>query len=197
MFCPACAKEIPETSTYCLHCGKPVQGATPAPKTGASMGWIVAAALIVVLLGVLWSGYNKRSEPSQPASLVRPAAPVLRPVSEKMFSGQLIVRAGNYVYRKFTVSPTMRDVRVVGSFHASGGSGHDIQAVLAEESEFENWINGHQAQVLYSTGQITNGKIDVYITQPGTYFLAFNNKFSLVTDKDVFAEVELSYKTPD
>ena len=24
MFCPSCGKEIPENSTFCLHCGKPI-----------------------------------------------------------------------------------------------------------------------------------------------------------------------------
>jgi hypothetical protein len=90
----------------------------------------------------------------------------------------------------------MQDARVVGSFRASGGSGNDVQVVLAEESEWENWVNGHEARVLYSTGRITTGKIDVPIAEAGTYYLAFSNAFSTFSEKDVFAEVELRYLTP-
>jgi hypothetical protein len=63
---------------------------------------------------------------------------------------------------------------VVGSFRASGGSGNDIAAVLAAESEFENWINGHQARALFATDKVTMGQLNVLITQSGSYILAFN-----------------------
>jgi len=133
-------------------------------------------------------------EPAPTGSQTENPTPVLQPVSEKLFSGQSVVRAGKYVFVKFQFdSEKMRDARVVGTFHASGGSGNDIQAVIAEESEFENWRNGHQARVLYSTDKVTNGKFDVSITETGTYYLAFSNAFSLFTDKDVFAEAELRY----
>lgn len=141
---------------------------------------------------------TRKEPPKQPpvAQSIQPPAPVLIPVTEKLTSGQTVVRAGKYIRMKFSVdTEKMQDVRVIGSFHASGGSGNDIQVVLAEESEFENWINGHQARALYSTEKITNDKMDVEITQSGTYILAFSNTYSLLTDKDVFAEVELHYKT--
>ena len=82
---------------------------------------------------------------------------------------------------------------VVGSFRASGGSGNDIAAVLAAESEFENWINGHQARALFATDKVTMGQLNVLITQSGTYILAFNNRFSLSTPKTVSADIELRY----
>ena len=74
-----------------------------------------------------------------------------------------------------------------------GRSGNDIQSVLAEESEWENWINGHNARLLYSTQKTTNGKLDVPIAEEGTYYLGFNNAFSIMSDEYVFAEIELPY----
>jgi hypothetical protein len=57
---------------------------------------------------------------------------------------EFVVKAGTVRYWTFYLSgPT----RVVGAFHASGGSRNDIEAVIAEWSECENWINGNQANV--------------------------------------------------
>ena len=92
--------------------------------------------------------------------------------------------------------PAVVNPRVVGSFRASGGSGNDIQPLLAEWSECENWINGHEARALYSRPKTTNGRFDVKIPEPGTYCIAFNNRFSLLSAKNVSADIELSYLIP-
>jgi hypothetical protein len=104
-----------------------------------------------------------------------------------------VVKAGSYVTNTFTVQPGMVNFHVVGHFNASGGTGNDIQAVLVDEDEFQNWINGHQAKAFYSTQQITNGKLDVGPLAAGRYVRAFSNKFSAFTDKYVFAEVEAQW----
>ncbi len=200
MFCPSCLKEIPEGSTFCLHCGKSVQAPEGEKRELSKAGWLLLGVVItlVIFFGARILLDSQKEPPRQPpvAQVVQPPPPVLIPVTKTLTSGQLVVRAGKYIRTKFTVdTEKMQDVRVVGSFRVSGGSGNDIQVVLAEESEFENWINGHQARAVYSTGKTTTGRLDVEITQPGTYILAFSNTFSLLTDKDVFAEVELRYKT--
>jgi predicted nucleic acid-binding Zn ribbon protein len=200
MYCPSCSKEIPQDSTFCPHCGKSVQAPGGKKRELSKAGWVVIG--IIVTLAAVFAIRplldTRKESPTQPpvAEKVQPPPPVLIPVTRTLTSGQLVVRAGTYMQTKFNVdTEKMQYVRVVGSFRASGGSGNDIQVVLADESEFENWINGHQARVLYSTGQITNGKVDVQITESGAYVLAFSNTFSTMTDKDVFAEVELRYKT--
>lgn len=79
----------------------------------------------------------------------------------------------------------------VMAVEVSGGTGNDIQVVLAEESEFQNWINGHQTHALYSTPKVTAGRINVAIREPGTYYLAFTNSFSVFSSKTVTADIEL------
>lgn len=108
--------------------------------------------------------------------------------SEKLASGQINVQAGGDVRYWINIDTTkiLRPV-IVGSFRASGGSRNDISAILAVECEFENWINGHKARVLFATDKVTTGQIQVPITQSGTYILAFNNRFSLSTPKTVAA----------
>ena len=89
----------------------------------------------------------------------------------------------------------MVDPRVTGNFTAYGGSGNDILAVVADERSYTNWINGHEAQVLWGTqGKQTTGDIEAKFLQPGEYYLAFSNRFSVFTDKQVSLEVDLNYK---
>jgi len=82
---------------------------------------------------------------------------------------------------------------VTGTFNASGGTGNDIAAVIADEMNYTNWINGHQAQVFWGTqGKETTGNFELRLKQ-GLYYLVFSNKFSAFTDK-VFLEANLNYK---
>ncbi len=90
----------------------------------------------------------------------------------------------------------MVNARVIGSFHASGGFGNDIETVLAEWDQCENWLNGHQAHVLYASGKVTNGVLDVPIQQAGTYCLAFSNKMALVSSKTVSGDIALRSMIP-
>lgn len=88
----------------------------------------------------------------------------------------------------------MLEPQIAGSFNASGGSGKDIQAVIADEENYANWINGHQAQVFWATqGKQTTGSMNVRL-RPGTYYLASSNKFSAFTAKQVFLDTSLNYK---
>jgi hypothetical protein len=59
----------------------------------------------------------------------------------------------------------------------TGSSGHDIQAVIAGEENYTNWITGHQAQAFWTTqDQQTTDNIEARL-RPGMYHLAFSNKF--------------------
>lgn len=147
------------------------------------------------LAGVFFGGTQRTVENLEiSAAQVQPVLPEARVFSEKLASGQIKVQAGGDVRYRINIDTThmLRPV-VVGSFRASGGSGNDIAAVLAAESEFENWINGHQARALFATDKVTMGQLNVLITQSGTYILAFNNRFSLSTPKTVSADIELRY----
>jgi hypothetical protein len=110
--------------------------------------------------------------------------------------GSVAVSPSQVRYWKFDTSPTMTNAHLKGEFHASGGSGNDIEAIVAEWDECENWINGHQAHVLYASGKVTNGALDVPLSQAGTYCLAFSNKMGLISGKTVSGSVALQYLLP-
>jgi hypothetical protein len=113
-----------------------------------------------------------------------------------MLFGSVAVSPLHVQYWKFETSPTMTNAHLAGEFHASGGTGNDIEAIVAQWDECENWINGHQAHVLYSSGKVTNGALDVPIPQAGTYCLAFSNKMALLSEKRVSESVTLQYLVP-
>jgi hypothetical protein len=105
-----------------------------------------------------------------------------------------MVQAKGYVQYRFTITPEMVEPTVTGTFNASGGSGNDIMAVITDDTNYTNWINGHQAKVFWGTqGQQTTGNFEVTL-RPGLYYLAFSNKFSTIASKQVFLEVDLNFK---
>src|SRR5882672_4717432 len=133
MFCLSCGKELPDGSSFCNHCGKPTT-VTPtiAPQTAQKKGatvpqfvGIVILVAVVVIGGIqaLTSRSVRTPTPTPPATA--PATPpVFVPMSTKLFTGQMVVKAGGYVTNKFTVEPGMLNFRVSGQFNASGGTGN-------------------------------------------------------------------------
>lgn len=177
------------------------------PKASNRIAWtlgVVAVVVLVLVLGVLTvsnssSNRTKASNDSAPVARAEIAAvPVPKtryvPVTQKVATGQILVKANGYVQYRITITPDMVEPTVTGNFNAAGGTGNDITAVIADEMNYTNWINGHRARVFWGTeGKQTTGAFEVRL-QPGTYYLVFSNKFSAFTDKQVFLEVDLNSK---
>ena len=162
--------------------------------------WILILGVVAVLVICIIALANRSSksgagDDAQAATSTEPKTRYV-PVSQKIATGQITVRAGGYVPYRITITPEMVDPTVTGSFTASGGSGNDIAGIVADEMNYTNWINGHEAQqVLWGTqGKQTTGEIEATILQPGEYYLVFSNQFSMFTDKQVFVEADLNYK---
>ncbi len=205
MYCPSCAKEIPEDSRFCLGCGKSIHvvaGVAPPETTRTPQrdspartrsALILLSVLIVLAVLAVFNESSRAVPPADSPSSSRFFKTSVAKV-EKLASGQIVVRAGSIWFTRFTVNTsTMSNVRVVGRFTAAGAFGNDIAEILTDEDDFENWKNGHPARALYSTGPTTVSNINAAITAPGTYYLAFSNKFSLLMERNVSAEIELHY----
>jgi hypothetical protein len=183
---------------------QPPSEEAPAPvKHSNRLVWILGIGLVVAIMALFISFPSKNrpkagDDGAPVAKSAASAAPVLKtryvPVNQKLATGQIIVKAKVAVQYRITITPEMVEPTVTGTFNASGGSGNDIMAVITDETNYTNWINGHQAKVFWGTqGQQTTGNFELKLG-PGTYYLAFSNKFSAVTDKQVFLEVDLNYK---
>jgi len=167
-------------------------------KQSSLLSWILGIAAAVVIVGaIVWSTSTRPKIGDDGARATQTAsAPRTRyvPVDQKIATGQIVVKANGYVQYRLTITPEMVEPTVAGSFNASGGGGNDIQAAIADEMNYTNWINGHQAQVFWGTqGKQTTGRFEVKLA-PGMYYLVFSNKFSAFTEKQVFLEVDLKYK---
>jgi hypothetical protein len=181
---------------------QPQAAAPPKPKrTRTLVAALVVAlvALTVILITVLSSRRNPLSGEADPTEMAaRPASappPSIRyiPVTQPITSGQLVVPNGGYTQSRIEIQPEMRNAHISGTFTASGGFGNDVQPVLATESEFLNWINGHPAHVFYAPGRVTTGSFDVQLG-PGAYVFGLSNRMSMLSKKNIFLDVKLSYQ---
>jgi hypothetical protein len=120
-------------------------------------------------------------------SIVVAAACITAAVT-KLTPDEFVVKARVARYWKFSVNGGVK--RLVGNFRASGGAHNDIRVLVTDSDECENYINGNRANVFYDSGQKTVGKFDVNLNE-ASYCLIFDNRNSLVSAKEVAAQVDL------
>lgn len=132
-----------------------------------------------------------------PAPAPAPAStpqPVLVPKSRNLINATITVDPGDYYHVSFSARINgMRDVVMLGSFTASGGSGNDIIVLLLDDIAYTNWVNRHKVVVLYYSGQVTTDRINVPITASGKYHLVFSNRFSTISTKRVLTTIDLEW----
>lgn len=118
------------------------------------------------------------------APIPKPQELTARPITQQSFS----IGAGKFTWFQFVVIG--QNARVIGRFQATGGSGNDVEAFILGQDEFVNFQSGHRVNTWFNSGRVTVANIEAQIP-PGTYYLVFSNKFSLVSPKAVNASVRL------
>ena len=78
----------------------------------------------------------------------------------------------------FDVTPNMKDARIAGSFETFGGVPNSIQVFVMDDATYNSWIKGRTVPLLFSSGKMSFGDINVAIAVPGKYHLTFSNSFS-------------------
>jgi len=153
---------------------------------------LIAASAIVV---IGWVALSTSRNVNSAASESHAPSVIVTPHAEVIASGPITVGAGKVFYYRIPTTD-FRDIRVKGHFLALGGQGNDIEAVLAEEKEFGKWMDGQPCKVYYQSGRTTSGDIDVKLPPlNGTYYLAFNNRFSVLSAKTINADIHMDYST--
>jgi hypothetical protein len=110
---------------------------------------------------------------------------------EPIVNGSFIVEPRSYKPFKVTVAPGSVNPRVEGTFTASGAN-NDIEVMLLEASQFQNWEKRSKFTVAYQSGRVTSDKLAIPLpAQEGTYYVVFSNRFSLISNKAVVADIVL------
>jgi len=206
LFCPKCGTETPDDSQFCRKCGQglavvatstgtraAVATARPETKPRKLVRTPFAIAGVLFLLLIIY-GYNA-SQRANPNPAVNPIDRIVKQQRTTTVSNPALgVNPLSFSYFKLDVPTGATSVLLHGNFTASGGMGNDIEVFVLPESDFVNWQNGHSAKTFYNSGKITVGSLNVNLpADVGTYYLVFNNKFSLLTQKTVRVDAALTY----
>lgn len=148
---------------------------------------------LIAVIGIFWlskSGQTNTATGSQ-SSFTLPL--VRTPHTQVITNSATTVRAVGYAYYKFVVPPGATNVSIEGRFTATGGTGNDIEVFILSADAFVNFQNGHGTSTYYNSGKLTQASINAVLPGAGTYYLVFNNGFSLITPKAVQATVTLHF----
>lgn len=207
MFCRFCGSTLPADSSFCHSCGNaltlapsPLTAAGPSvsrvkpasskTKSPAGVGSFIIGALLIA--GVLWCAMNKPDSGSSRTSTSRQL--VAQPRTEVLSNAEFALSATQYHYVRFEVPQNASAVRVEGTFSARGGAGNDVEAYIFSNDDFVNWQNRHPVHTFYNSGRVTQGTLEVTLPPiAGTYYLVFNNNFSLLSAKTVQTSIRLRF----
>lgn len=127
------------------------------------------------------------------------ATPTPTVTLQTLWDGTLIVEPRQAQWVKVNIDTTGRqNLRILGDFTAQGGSGNDIELLIVDERDFVNWQNSQEEaiQPLYRSGEVTTRDFETPLSESGTYYIIFDNQFSLVSNKVVEAIFTLQYTMP-
>jgi hypothetical protein len=94
---------------------------------------------------------------------------------------------------RFSVPDGAEGATLKGHFAATGGT-NDIEVSLMDNNSYANREDRHPANLIYASGRVTQGTLNVTLPQPGMYYLVFDNRFSGVAPKAVEDNLSLTYK---
>lgn len=166
----------------------------PAPAPQRKQHTAVWVLLGVLLIVIVWAvAFHPNFPGAKQTQVVPPQQPQIR-LYTNTFNKAITIPALGSTFVSFTLPDGSSNVRLQGHFAATGGIGNDIEVYLLNEDEFANWENGHVTQTIYNSGRVTQDSPNVNVpTSAGTYYLVFNNKFSLLTPKAVEANLTFTY----
>ncbi len=212
MFCRFCGSTLPGGSNFCHSCGKGLTSAslpsptgmpavpvvapmTPVPpktKSPAALGSFAIGVLLIA--GVLWWAMNKSDSDQGSSSSSTLRQVVAQARTEVLSNAEFALSPAQYRYTRFAVPQNAGAVRVEGTFSASGGAGNDVETYIFSNDDFVNWQNRHPVRTFYNSGRVTQGTLEVTLPPiAGTYYLVFNNNFSLLSAKTVQTSIRLHF----
>ena len=146
---------------------------------------------VVIVAALVTTGCYRRTPQYGPDRTA--AAKPGKEMSMVVISGSFIVEPRNFKPFKVVVDADMARACVEGTFSASGAN-NDIEVTVLEETQYLNWQNRHKFEAAYESGRVTAGKLKLELPlEAATYFVVFSNRFSIISNKSVLADVKLQY----
>lgn len=222
MFCPECGHQNPDNAKFCIKCGynygQSLNDTFPSSLTKTALPYpdiaikypkrkrsTVAMFFLLFWVSVLVFAIYKASATFNLASKSDSSnsytgntySNSASQSSERQAQSQRIINeaftlsSGEIASYKFTIPESLGTATVVGTFNATGGS-DDIYVFIMNETGLRNFKNGNDPKVYYESGRVTTDDIKVSLS-PGTYYIVFSNKNSILTPKAVKADISLEY----
>jgi hypothetical protein len=121
------------------------------------------------------------------------APPMIQQAFDTIVDGSFVVAPRTFKPFEVVVGAGMSNPRLEGTFTASGAN-NDIEVLVLDEQQFSNWQNRHEFKSAYTSGRVTADKLRIELpNEPGKYFLIFSNRFSMISNKGVVADLKLRY----
>ncbi|HEX6561968.1 MAG TPA: hypothetical protein VF016_08090 [Nitrososphaera sp.] len=159
---------------------QPKGKASKGKYIGIGVGVVIVAIIAVMIIGAAASNGGLSSVGKSKHSI-------------QLMSGNVAVNPGHYQSYQFNVPSGATNTKVTGTFYASGGSGNDIVVTILSQTDYINWQNGHSSSTNYNSGKVTTGNINTNLPDGETYYLVFDNSFSIISAKNVSGNIQLEY----
>lgn len=88
---------------------------------------------------------------------------------------------------------SQEDVTVRGDFTASGESNSEINVAVMTETEFLLWQTLGSATMVYESGAVASGELNLSLSETGSYRLVYSNVSDMAVEKSVTASVSIFY----
>lgn len=105
-------------------------------------------------------------------------------------NGEFSVPPGHYTYSSFGVPSAYSDVRVTGTFVASGGT---VEVYIMNEANFTSWQNSGIPNASYDSGNTYSGTIYASLSSGTTYYVVYDNHSSS-NISNIQANITMHYK---
>lgn len=118
-----------------------------------------------------------------------------KPRTVELLEREFPVEASSRATFKFSIPESASNVRLEGTFSATGGDSGNVALSLFSSDEFAKFQTQEPATALYERPRTSDGTLDVVLpSEAATYYLVFSNNFPFSTPKVVKASLRLHYQ---
>lgn len=116
-----------------------------------------------------------------------------------ILTGIQVVKPSNFIYSTFSLGDRYLSNYLIGNFTSTGSGGDNgIRLILFNETNFQTFQNtGIAVGVLYETGLVSSGSLDVKLPQTNTqYVVVFDNSMDSSNSKTISGNLDVVSSNP-